>query len=143
MTVNLPMEMTVDVYNLPNDFEIQVQRAFADFTSGTSKDYTYQDKLRFIDLASEYLHGEKNSDEAVRKLMHDKFDYELDDQGRFADETDYYCTEFMEQCYQDGAESQRLHSRTFEGVKNHHDREKIEEMLVRFIKAVIDYEKEV
>ena len=143
MTVNLPMEMTVDVYDLPDDFEIQVQQAFREFTSGTSKDYTYQDKLCFIDLASEHLHGEKSSEESVRQLMHDKFDYELDDQGRFADETDYYCTEFMEQCYQEGAESQKLHSRTFEGVKDHHDREKIEEMLVRFIKAVIDYEKEV
>lgn len=143
MTVNLPMGMTVDVYNLPDDFEIQVQQAFAEYTSGTSKDYTYQDKLCFIDLASNYLHGGKSSDEAVRQLMHDKFDYELDDQGRFADETDYYSTEFMEWCYEEGAESQKLHSRTFEGVKDHHDREKIEEMLVRFIKAVIDYEKEV
>lgn len=144
MTVNLPMGMTVDVYDLPDDFEIQVQQAFTEFTSGTSKDYTYQDKLYFIDLASEYLHGgKKNSDKAVRQLMHEKFDYELDDQGRFADETDYYSIEFMELCYEEGAESQKLHSRSFEGVKDHHDREKIEEMLVRFIKAVIDYEKEV
>ena len=143
MTVNLPMGMTVDVYNLPDDFEIQVQQAFTEYTSGTSKDYTYQDKLCFIDLASKYLHGGKSSEEAVRQLMHDKFDYELDDQGRFADETDYYSIEFMEWCYQEGAESRELHSRTFEGVENHHDREKIEEMLVRFIKAVIDYEKEV
>jgi len=142
MTVNLPMKMIVDVYNLPDDFEIQVQKAFAEFTSGTSKDYTYQDKLSFIDLASEYLHGKKDPDEAVRKLMHDKFDYELDEQCRIADETDFYSTEFMEWCYQEGAESRELHSRSFEGVKNHHDREKIEEMLVRFIKAVIDYEKE-
>lgn len=143
MTVNLPMGMTVDVYNLPDDFEIQVQQAFAEYTSGTSKDYTYQDKLCFIDLASKYLHGGKSSEEAVRQLMHDKFDYELDDQGRFADETDYYSIEFMEWCYQEGAESWKLHSRTFKGVKNHRDREQIEEMLVRFIKAVIDYEKEV
>ena len=143
MTVNLPMGMTVDIYNLPDDFEIQVQQAFTEFTSGTSKDYTYQDKLYFIDLASKYLHGGKKPEEAVRQLMHDKFDYELDDQGRFADETDYYSTEFMEWCYEEGAESQKLHSRTFAGVKDHHDREKIEEMLVRFIKAVIDYEKEV
>lgn len=141
MTVNLPIGMTVDVYNLPDDFETQVQNAFAEFTEGTHRNYTYQDKLTFIDLASEYLHGKKNSDEAVRKLMHDKFDYELDDQGRFADETDFYSTEFMEWCYEEGAESQKLHSRTFEGVNDHHDREKIEEMLVRFIKAVIDYEK--
>lgn len=143
MTVNLPMGMTVDVYNLPDDFEAQVQQAFAEFTSGTSKDYTYQDKLRFIDLASKYLHGEKSSEKSVRQLMHDKFDFELDEQGRFADETDFYSIEFMEWCYEEGAASQKLHSRTFEGVKNHHDREKIEEMLVRFIKAVIDYEKEV
>lgn len=143
MKVNLPMGMTVDVYDLPDDFEIQVQQAFTEFTYGTSKDYTYQDKLYFIDLASKYLHGGKKPEEAVRQSMHEKFDYELDDQGRFADETDFYSIEFMAQCYEEGAENQKLHSRSFEGVKDHHDREKIEEMLVRFIKAVIDYEKEV
>lgn len=139
MIVKLPMGMTVDVYNLPDDFEIQVQQAFTEFTCGTSKDYTYQDKLYFIDLASKYLHGEKSSEKSVRKLMHDKFDYELDGQGRFADETDYYTIEFMEWCYEEGTESQKLHSRTFEGVKDHHDREKIEEMLIRFIKAVVEF----
>ena len=143
MTVNLPMGMTVDVYNLPDDFEIQVQQAFAEFTHGTHRDYTYQDKLCFIDLATDYLHGKLLPSGAVKKLMIEKFEYELDEQGRFADESDYYTQEFMEWCYEEGAENQKLHSRTFAGVKDHHDREKIEEMLVRFIKAVIDYEKEI
>ena len=141
MIVKLPMDMKVDVYNLPKDFEKQVQEAFAKFTTGTAKDYTYQDKLYFIDLATKYLHGDREEDTAVRKLMIDYFEAELDEYGRIANEDDYFSIEFMEQCYQNGAESQRLHSQHFEGVKDHHDREKIEEMLVRFIKAVMDYEQ--
>jgi hypothetical protein len=139
LIVKLPMGMTVDVYNLPEDFEEQVQKAFGEFTTGTAKDYTYQDKLCFIDLAIKDLHGDRQSDKAVRKLMIDYFEAEIDEQGRIANEDDYYSIEFMEWCYQSGAESQKLHSSAFEGAKDYHDREKIEEMLIRFIKAVVEF----
>lgn len=139
MICKLPMNIEVDIYNLPEDFEKQIQAKFAEYTKGTAKDYTYQDKLCFIDLVTKSLHGDMQEDKAVRKLMIDKFEFELDEQGRFADESDYYTQEFMEYCYQAGVENQRLHSRTFEGVRSYHDREKIEEMLVKIIKAVIEF----
>ena len=107
LIVILPKGLSFDVYDLPNDFEEQVQKAFSEFTEGTAKDYTFMDKLRFIDLASYYLHGGKGEDEAVRELIHNKLDYELDEFGNFPDESDYLSVEFMEMCYSEGRRSQR------------------------------------
>ena len=141
LIVILPKGLTADVYDLPKDFESQVQKAFSEFTEGTAKDYTFMDKLRFIDLASYYLHGGKDEEEAVRELIHDKLDYNLDEFGTFPDESDYLSTEFMEMCYSEGRRSQRLDSDRFKDVDSYKDREQIEKMLLRFIKAVIDYER--
>lgn len=141
LIVILPKSLSFDVYDLPEDFESQVQKAFSEFTQGTAKDYTFMDKLRFIDLASYYLHGGKDEEKAVRELIHDKLDYDLDEFGTFPDETDYLSTEFMEMCYSEGRRSQRLDSDGFKDVDSYKDREQIEKMLLRFIKAVIDYER--
>ena len=141
-TVALPKGLVVDVYDLPEDFEKQVQKAFAEFTELTASDYTYQDKLMFIDRAAWFLHGRKEPEDRVRELIHEKLDYDLDEYGSFPDESDYLSTEFMEWCFEEGRQSQRLHSERFEGVEVHKDREQIEKMLERFIKAVISYEKE-
>ncbi len=141
LTVILPKGLTADVYDLPEDFESQVQKAFSEFTEGTAKDYTFMDKLRFIDLAAYYLHGGKSEATAVRELIHDKLDYDLDEFGTFPDESDYLSVEFMEMCYSEGRRSQRLDSDGFKDVEFRIDREHIEKMLIRFIKAVIDYER--
>ena len=141
LIVILPKGLTTDVYDLPEDFESKVQKAFSEFTEGTAKDYTFMDKLRFIDLASYYLHGGKDEETAVRELIHDKLDYDLDEYGTFPDESDYLSTEFMEMCYSEGRRSQRLDSDGFKDVDSYKDREQIERMLLRFIEAVIDYER--
>ena len=141
LTVSLPKGLMVDVYDLPEDFESQVQKAFSEFTEGTAKDYTFMDKLRFIDLAAYYLHGGKDEETAVRELIHDKLDYDLDEFGTFPNETDYLSVEFMEMCYSEGRRSQRLESDGFKDVDSYKDREQIEKMLLRFIEAVIDYER--
>lgn len=139
LIVNLPKGLVVDVYDLPEDFESKVQKAFNEFTEGTVKDYTFMDKLRFIDLASYYLHGGKVEETAVRELIHNKLDYDLDEYGTFPDESDYLSIEFMEMCYLEGRRSQRLDSDGFKDADSYKDREQIEKMLCRFIKAVIDY----
>lgn len=140
LIVILPKGLSVDVYNLPEDFEINVQKAFSEFTQGTAKDYTFMDKLRFIDLASYYLHGGVDEEEAVRELIHGKLDYELDEFGSFPDESDYLSVEFMEMCYLEGRKSQRLDSDGFKDADSYKDREQIEKMLLKFIEAVIGYE---
>lgn len=143
LIVILPKGLSVDVYDLPEDFEAKVQKAFSEFTQGTAKDYTFMDKLRFIDLASYYLHGGVDEEEAVRELIHGKLEYELDEFGSFPDESDvilYLSVEFMEMCYSEGRKSQRLDSADFARVESYKDREQIEKMLLKFIEAVIGYE---
>ena len=141
LIVILPKGLSVDVYDIPDDFESKVKKAFGEFTQGTAKDYTFMDKLRFIDLATYYLHGAKGDDEVVRKLIHEKLDYDLDEFGSFPDESDYLSVEFMEMCYMEGRRNQRLDSDNFANIECYKDREQIEQMLLRFIKAVIDYKE--
>lgn len=140
LTVRLPRGLFFDVYDLPDDFEEQVQKDFSEFTKGTAKDYTFMDKLRFIDLASHYLHGGKSEEEAVRELIHNKLDYELNEFGNFPNESDYLSVEFMEMCYLEGRRNQRLDSDGFKDADSYKDREQIEKMLLRFINAVVSYE---
>ena len=142
LIVILPKGLSVDVYDVPEDFESKVKKAFGEFTQGTAKDYTFMDKLRFIDLASHYLHGGKDDEECVRELIHEKLDYELDEYGSFPDESDYLSVEFMEMCYLEGQRNQRLDSDNFANAESYKDREQIEQMLLRFIKAVIDYKEQ-
>ena len=142
MIVTLQCNLEFDVNHLPEDFEEQVQNAFARYTKGTAKDYTYQDKLCFIDVAVRKLHGDKNTEEAVREIMHDVMDYQLDEYGDIPDKSDYLSTDFMEHCYSKGKESQRLYSHNFAGAESHsHDEENIMKMLIRLIKVVLDYER--
>lgn len=138
MIINLPRNLSFDLDHLPEDFEEQVTRAFAEYTECTHPDYTFQDKLCFIDVAVRLLHGDKNDSKAVMELMKDTFEYQVSEYGTFPDESDFLTTEFMEYCYRQGKEDQRLYSRY---DVDRHDEEKIEKMLIRLIQAVLVYEK--
>lgn len=140
MIVHLPRDLYIDIDNIPEDFELQVQQKFAEYTEGTHPDYMFQDKLAFIDLTVKRLHGDKDSQEAVMDLMKDTFEFNVKEYGDFPGESDFLSVEFMEQCYTTGKESQRLHSH-FE-TEEHHIYEKIEKLLLRLIQAVLDYKKE-
>lgn len=138
MIFELPRGLTVDTNNVPGDFEEQVQKTFAGYTELTHKDYTFQDKLMFIDVCVGILHGDKDDDAAVMDLMKDTFEYQVTEYGTFPNETDFLTTEFMEACYKEGKKNQYLHFRNSAG---NHEIEKIEKMLIRLIKAVLDYER--
>ena len=141
MIINLPRGLDVDIDNVPDDFEEQVQKAFRNYTSGTDEKYTFQDKLCFIDLCVQYLHGNKDSDDAVMDLVKDSIESDLRN-GEFPQERDYYSLEYMEYCYNQGKESQRLHSKDLGGkYKDHHLEEKIEKLIIRILKAIIMWEK--
>lgn len=138
MIVELPRGLKVDTNNLPEDFENQVQKVFAEYTELTARDYTFQDKLMFIDVCVNILHGEKDNREAVMELMKDTFEYQVTEYGTFPNESDFLTTEFMEVCYEEGKRSQKMYSRY--GV-DRQEEEKIEQMLIRLIKAVLEYDK--
>lgn len=139
MIVKLPRYLEFDLDNLPDDFEEQVKKAFAEYTELTHRDYTFQDKLMFIDNAVNMLHGKDSAQDAVMELMKNTFEYEVSEYGHFPDESDFLNTEFMEVCYEAGRESQKMYSRY--NVERHTE-EKIEKMLIRLINAVFSYEKE-
>ncbi len=138
MKFRLPRDLIVDTDNIPEDFEVQVQKVFAEYTEMTSKDYTFQDKLMFIDVCVGILHGDKYKSKAVMELMKDTFEYQISEYGTFPNESDFLSAEFMETCYEEGKNSQYLHFRNRGGD---HEIEKIEKMLIRLIRAVLDYEK--
>ena len=136
MTITLPRGLEVDPYNLPDDFEKQIQDVFTDYTEGTKDAYTFQDKLCFIDHCIEDCHGTGDSDDIVRADLKNRIEHEIE-YGDFPDRDEYFSFESMVYYYDLGKESQRLYSRDF---KDHHDKEAIEKMLIRIMKAILTWE---
>lgn len=141
--VKFPLGLNVDVFNPPEDFEKQIQEKFAHYTQGTAKDFTYQDKLSFCDNIIEKLHKAGDDWDAVKELLMDRFEYELDECGDLPDRDDFESVEFMEDCYHKGREDGRMYYQ-FEhnGVKDHHIYDRVMELEYRAIKAVMNWEKE-
>jgi len=101
-TINLPRELEVDIFNLPEDFKEQVEQAFREYTSGTAKAYMYADKLGFIDRCVECLNGNEDSDKVVNSLVEEAMIAEWRNNGEIIQEDDIYSIDFMEDCYRKG-----------------------------------------
>ena len=142
MILHLVRDLTVDPYNVPDDFDDQVKKTFSEFTEGTVDDYMFEDQLYFIDLCVHSMHGNVDDNDGVMNCMKGYLEYEVKDLGEIPDEDDYLTLGFMEICYQAGKESQRMCSHDFVNCHSRHDEEVIEKVLIRIIKAVLDYEKE-
>lgn len=138
MIVKLPRGLEVDIDNIPDDFEAQVQKCFSEYTIGTAEEYTYQDKLSFIDLCVKYIHGDMDPDDAVMCLMTESMEHDLRN-GEFPRESDYYSLEYMSYCYDRGRHSQKLSSDEF--AEDRHKREKIEMLIFRILKVIVNWEK--
>lgn len=136
----MPRGMMVDINKVPDDFDEGIRGAFREYTTGTSRDYTYHDKLLFIDNCVRAFHGNRDEEEAVCDLIHEAVDYKLS-VGELPDAGDYNCLEFMQDCYLQGANSQKLYSEYMQIGSREDD--KIMQLLIRIIKVVIDFEWEV
>ncbi len=139
MKFELPRGLIVDTNNIPDDFEDQVKKVFEEYTECTHRDYTYQDKLLFIDVCVHILHGDLDKDVAVMEHMKDTFEYQVSECGTFPNESDFLSIEFMESCYDEGVKSQKLYFSPSCG--DEHEIEKIMKILIRIIRSVLDYEK--
>ena len=135
----MPRGMMVDINKVPDDFDEKIREAFREYTTGTSRDYTYHDKLLFIDNCVRAFHGNRDEEEAVCDLIHEAVDYKLS-VGEPPDAGDYNCLEFMQDCYLQGANSQKLYSEYMQ--KGSREDDKIMQLLIRIIKVVIDFEWE-
>ncbi len=136
MIINLPRELKIDIDNVPENLEELVAKSFAEYTKGTHKDYTFEDKLHYIDLTARLLHH-SDSTYAVNDEIKSRFEYELDEYGNIADEEDFFSMEFMEQCYDRGQKDAALYSYNF--AHERRDNEKIMKILVRVITAVMNW----
>ena len=135
----MPRGVMVDINKVPDDFDEKIREAFREYTTGTSRDYTYHDKLLFIDNCVRAFHGNRDEEEAVCDLIHEAVDYKLS-VGELPDAGDYNCLEFMQDCYLQGANSQKLYSEYTQ--KGSREDDKIMQLLIRIIKVVIDFEWE-
>ena len=71
--VRLPLNIVVDVFDVPEDFEETIKEAFGKYTRDTADEYAYYDKLCFIDQCRTNLDGNYNNDrhvnEAIMKML--------------------------------------------------------------------------
>lgn len=137
MKINFPRGIIIDTNKIPEDFEEIIRKSFEEYTAGTSKAYTYQDKLAYIDLCRKLLHKAGDAQGCVLELMKERLEYEVCECGSIPDKEDYLSTEFMEQCFESGRTNLYAHY-----TGDHHEDDKIMELLVRAIKVVINYERE-
>lgn len=140
MIIKFPRNYAVDIDNVPDDFEDQIKAVFSEYTEGTAKSYTYQDKLCFIDIMANLINTQSShpdSYEAVKELMLGMFEHNLDDYGELPDKDDFESIEFMETCYRKGIEDSKLYTKV---TGDHHKYDKIMMLEYRAIKAVMEWE---
>lgn len=140
MIIMLPYVTPIDTRNMPDNFKELVEESFRKFTSMTNKDYRNVGKLLYLDnLRRKYTYPYETYDEDnVRKLMHDTFDYKVDEYGKFPDEDDFYTLEFMEQCY---AAGDRPFYKHIEGIAiSSSEEHQIHNIIFEIIKIIVNYE---
>ena len=142
MIVRFPKGIKVDLDNVPEDFETQIKEAFKDYTYGTASDYTYQDKLAFIDQIVEKLHRAGDEWDGVKNLLIEQFDYNISDFSELPDRDDFESIPFMQDCYKRGNDDRKLYYQFPDdrGVVDHHVYDKIMMLEYRAIKAVMEWE---
>ena len=138
MKVKFPRGLVFDLDNIPADFEAQIQRTFRDFTEETNKDYTYQDKLLFIDRTVNLLHGSHDDGALVDEWLSEYAEHERKENGYFISKDDAFSWDSMVSMVDVGRKQQSLYGEYTE--KGSHEDERIMKLLARAIKAVMDYE---
>lgn len=138
--VKFPRGILVDVFNLPEDFEEQIKVSFRGYTAETAKEYRYCDKLGYIDCCIRHLNARERSDDIINKMVEGRILCRWREYGEIIEESDIYCFEFMEDCYNRGRENAELCSHF--GSDDHHIYDQIQKVLVRVITIVMNCEVE-
>ena len=137
MKIELQYIDEIDTLDLPDNLEEQVQTSFGKFTHGTAEDYTFEDKLLYLDNLRRFLHP-LDSGDGVRKIILDSAEFELDEYGELPSADEYNSIEFMEHCYEQGFKPYRdkyekySHSANTETLK----------AILRIINAIVNWEGE-
>lgn len=131
-----------DIFHLPENFADQIRADFAIFTSGTTKEFMFTDKLSYIDTVVAEINGLKDLESEVNDIMINELDE--NDETLFTD--DICNRDFVAKCYKTGQQSQKLdlsYFRMKNASKVHHvldDFDEIQKFLVKVITIVMNYE---
>ena len=136
MLIKFCHAVEVDPNKVPDNFDEQIRVAFKDYTKGTACQYRFHDKLAFIDLMSKYLHNAHDSEEAVKKLILDGVEFQLDEYGEFPTADEFWNMDFMAACYEKGRQDASLYDHY---TGDHHVDDTIMWLLIRAIKAAMEY----
>lgn len=137
MIIKLPMGVTMDTSNVPNNFGVIIRDSFRKFTDGTKEEYRYEDKLRFIDCCVAYMSRSKDADEAVQDIILSETKRRMSEDGEFPNKSDFENLEFMSICYEIGQKSAKLCSNKYGCDK--HDNEAALKLLASIVKIVINF----
>ena len=136
MKVNFLSGIVVDTDNIPADFDTIILEAFKEYTSGTSPVYMYHDKLSFIDCCVKYLHKAHDANNAVKALILEDTEWQLDEYGELPDPDEFWSLDFMATCYENGRDDASLYAH-YTGDRRIDDA--IMTLLARAIKVVMNY----
>lgn len=89
MIIKLPMGVTMDTSNVPNNFGVIIRDSFRKFTDGTKEEYRYEDKLRFIGCCVAYMSRSKDADEAVQDIILSETKRRMSEDGEFPNKSDF------------------------------------------------------
>lgn len=135
-----------DIFHLPKDFADQIRADFAAFTSGTTKEFMFSDKLSYVDKVVAQINEIEDPEAGVTELVVDKFEKTWTEDGDMISFEDIYNEDFLENCYKAGQQSQKLdlsYFRMKNASKVHHvldDFDEIQKFLVKVITIVMNYE---
>ena len=138
--INLPRGLEVDIFDLPENFDKEVNRVFGEYTRETSKDYRDCDRLGFIDCCVRYINGNKDGYDVVDQKVEDFIISQWREYGQLDNKDDVYSADFMADCYAEGVRNAVLCSHF--GIDDHHIYDQIQKVLVRIIRAMMSYENE-
>lgn len=139
MQIRLLKGIQFDINDVPENLEELVQRAFTEFTAETAKDYTFEDKLLFIDKTVQKLHGDRDPSYIANDLCMTKFKLDLAWHNHLPDPDEFIESGFLYECVAEGQRSQRMYSMDYS--ESRRECEKIMKILVRIITAVMLWER--
>ena len=137
MIIKLPHIDSIDTLELPDNFEENVKYSFSQFTRGTSEKYTFEDKLSYLDNLRKFLHP-MSADKAVRKLITDSVEFQLDEFEELPSQEDYNCLDFMERCYDEGFKPYCDEYEPHSSSRN----DETKKAILRIIKIVVNWERD-
>ena len=136
--ITLCRRLQVDIFNVPEDFDEQIIETFKAYTDGTNHDYTYVDKLGFVDRCIERINGLDDDYTETEEYLKEQIADYFEMNHEIIDEEDLWGFDSMVQIYRAGKDRARL--KQDYGTDDHHEYDLIRQLMCRIIKDVMNFE---